>query len=342
MDIFLIDIITSVEKTALKKNLMRIDLATLFGISLAMPTTHRVTPVRLIAAGLSLLTLAIVGLVPVRAHASLPKTAFSSFSEQLLTSIATAPGGGFWVQVDSKFGSYAGGTFAKEGAPGFASVSARGSIASIPGQNGYWIVADYGRISAQGDAPELCKGQLSDCSGFPEFPSPSQIIVGAVATPSGNGLWALGRDGYVWAVGDATFYGDAHLDPQVATGIVATPSGKGYYIVKEDGGVFSFGDAVFYGSTGGNPPGGHHVTGMALSIGEDGKVNGYWLVAEDGGVFTFGKAPFWGSSGGNNGGAAVTSIVSFPAPVSDGPPQRTLGYAWVHENGQVSAVRGAF
>jgi hypothetical protein len=119
----------------------------------------------------------------------------------------------------------------------------------------------------------------------------------------------------------------------------ATPTGKGYYIVMEDGGVHARGDAVWYGSTGGNKPGGHDITGMALSlsIGSDGKINGYWLVASDGGVHTFGSAPFWGSTGGDNKGSPVTGIVSFPAP-NIFPVQRTRGHAWVNTRGGVTVV----
>ena len=97
----------------------------------------------------------------------------------------------------------------------------------------------------------------------------------------------------------------------------------------------TFSDADFHGSFGGSPPGGRDITGIALSIGDDGQVNGYWLVAKDGGVFKFGNAPFWGSTGGNDGGYPVTSIVSYPSPVPGQPPQRTRGYAWVHSDGQV-------
>jgi hypothetical protein len=120
-----------------------------------------------------------------------------------------------------------------------------------------------------------------------------------------QGLWALGRNGKVWTAGDAVPYGDVQEDPQIATGIVATPSGNGYYIVMEDGGIFAFGDAVFFGSTGGSRPGGFHITGIALSIGEDGSVNGYWLVNEDGGVLAFGGVSRWVISGGKNGEESV-------------------------------------
>jgi hypothetical protein len=313
---------------------MKITLSSFFGISRIMPATYRITASRHLAPVLSLFALTVFGLAPVSTDASLPMWTI----DQHLTSVAVAPSDGFWVQVDELFPGGSAGTLAKEGAPVFEKITRRGSIAAIPGRNGYWVVTQDGEIFNRGDAPQLCEGGLSNCSGFPGWVLPSQIIVGAAATPSGNGLWALGRDGYVWAVGDATFYGDAHADPQLATGIVATPSGKGYYIVKEDGGVFSFGDAVFYGSTGGKRPGGHHLTGMALSIGDDGKVNGYWLIAANGAVYTFGQAPFWGNAGITDW--KVTSIVSFPAQVPGEPAQRTRGYAWVFDNGEVRAVYG--
>jgi hypothetical protein len=312
---------------------MKIALSSFFGISRIMAETYRISSVRRLAPVLSLLTLAILGLAPVCALASLPTQAGS-----MVTSIAAAPGG-FWVQVDERIVAGPGGTLAKHSAPEFENVLGAGSIAAIPGRIGYWVVTTDGQIYARGDAPGLCEGQLSRCNGFAKYTLSWRHIVGAAATPSGNGLWALGRDGKVWTAGDAQSYGDASSDPQVATGIVATPSGNGYYIVKEDGGVFAFGDAVFFGSTGGKKPGGHHVTGMALSIGDDGRVNGYWLIVEDGAVYTFGQAPFWGNAGITDW--KVTGIVSFPAQVPGQPPQRTRGYAWVFDNGEVRAVYGS-
>jgi hypothetical protein len=291
--------------------------------------------------GIGLTALAILALAPVRAEASL----HTMTTGTVLTSVAAAPGGGFWVQWDNfLFAEDANGaaTYAKDGAPMFENVENKGSIAAIPGRNGYWVVSHTGRIFTRGDAPQLCDGYLSNCSGFPGIPVSWQYIVAAAATPTGNGLWAVGADGKLWVAGDAQSYGDVQSDSATPTGIAVTPSGKGYYIVMEDGGVYSFGDAVFFGSTGGKKPGGHDATGIALSMGDDGKVNGYWMVASDGGVFTFGSAPFWGSTGGNDDGSPVISIVSFPAPVLNGPPQRTRGYAWVNSNGQVSVVNGPF
>jgi hypothetical protein len=305
---------------------MKITLSSFFGISRIMPETYRITSIRRFAAGLCLLTLAALGLAPVRAHAS----SHSPPAGTVLTSLAAAPGGGFWVQVDLQ-GAKQDLTLAKDGAPAFGNVSDRGSIASIPGRNGYWVVTDGGQIFARGDAPHLCDlDDLSYCSGFPDIPLSWQIIVGAAATPTGKGLWALGYDGKVWTAGDAQSYGDVQNDSNLPTGIVATPSGKGYYVVLEDGGVYSFGDAVFYGSTGGKKPGGHHVTGMALSINDAGKITGYWLVAADGAVYTFGNAPFWGNAGINE--MPVGGIIAFP---TYGP---TKGYAWVHTDGQIGVV----
>jgi hypothetical protein len=115
---------------------MRIALASFFAISRNLPETYRITAIRRLAPGLSLLTLAILGLAPLRGHASLPL----ALGGHQMTSIAAAPAGGFWVQVDPVHGNYEGGTFAKEGAPSFENVAGRGSIIAIPGGNRYWVV----------------------------------------------------------------------------------------------------------------------------------------------------------------------------------------------------------
>ena len=238
------------------------------------------------------------------------------------TSIALAPNGGYWIQVDRGPDSY---TLAINGAPQYQSVPKRGSIAAIPGTSGYWVVSTDGYIYARGGAPELCGGNpgwLPNCSGY----GSGETITSAAASPNGDGLWAVDNDRHVWTAGNVVSYGDVTNDNRTPSGIVATPSGQGYYIVMNDGGVFSFGDAVFYGSTGGNKPGGRDATGLALSFDLTGKVAGYWMVANDGGIFTFGDAPFLGSTGGNDGGSIVTGIVTQPDQHS---------YAWVHGNGQV-------
>jgi hypothetical protein len=305
----------------------------MFGGTLAFSQTAPVCLTRRNASVLSLLAVVTIGFSPLSAGASMP---ISGPKAAQMTSLGRAPGGGFWIQKDTAAPhGHNGETIFHGEAPVFDNVATRGSLAPIPGREGYWIVADKGEIFARGDAPPLCGGELSNCSGFPAGPHDYMYIVAAAANPTGEGLWAVGKDGKVWTAGSTQSYGDVQHSQHPPTGIVTTPSGKGYYIVAADGGVFTFGDAVFFGSTGGNPPGERKITGMALSIGSDGQVNGYWLVGEDGGVHSFGSAPFWGSTGGDNGGAIVTNIVSFPAPVPGQPAQATKGYAWVQENGHV-------
>jgi hypothetical protein len=108
------------------------------------------------------------------------------------------------------------------------------------------------------------------------------------------GYWLVGRDGGIFAFGDAPFLGstgNVHLNQPIVS-MAATPTGKGYWFVAADGGVFAFGDAPFFGSTGGmklNKP----IVGMAPTR----SGLGYYLVASDGGIFAFGDAKFRGSTG---------------------------------------------
>jgi Ricin-type beta-trefoil lectin domain-like len=287
------------------------------------------SPLLALVAMASLLVLIVFSAAPNRVSASAP----TGVNATNLTSIAAAPNGGFWVQVDGGHNNDQNGgsrTIAIDGAPQFDSVPQRGSIAAIPGRAGYWVVTGDGAIYPRGNAPELCSGQLSTCSDFPSDPDASEIIVGAAGTPDGKGLWAVARNGKLWTAGSAQSFGDTTNDINIPTAIAGTPSGQGYYIVLADGGVYSFGDAVFYGSTGGKKPGGHDATGLALSFDTQGKVNGYWMVFDDGGVFTFGQAPFLGSSGGNDGGSIVTGIAA---------RANRFGYAWVHATGGIEISR---
>jgi hypothetical protein len=269
-----------------------------------------------------------------RSFASSPGFGTLPVTAQVVTSLAPSINGGFWVQLqDARSFIYEprlDGTYSIDGAPVYVNYPHRGNIVASPTVNGYFIVTPHGDIISRGTGP-ICNGELSSCSNFPPDPDSEQIIVGAAATPSGVGLWAVSRDGSLWTAGDAKPYGDVRNQPPI-TGIDNTLTGNGYYIVAADGGVFSFGDARFYGSTGGNKPGGHNVTGIAISIDANRNINGYWLIADDGTVLTFGDAPFWGSTGGNDGGSPITSIVSFPRN------GQTQGYAWVHADGRVEVV----
>jgi hypothetical protein len=100
-------------------------------------------------------------------------------------------------------------------------------------------------------------------------------VVGTVMTPSGKGFWLVARDGGIFSLGDAVFYGSLPgrgVRVSDAVGMAATPSGHGYWIYASDGGVFSFGDAGFFGSASrahlANPIVSMHVsaTGDAYSL----------------------------------------------------------------------------
>jgi ribosomal protein L24E len=116
----------------------------------------------------------------------------------------------------------------------------------------------------------------------------------AVLTRPRLGYWLVGRDGGIFAFGDAPFSGstgNVHLN-QPIVGMASNPVGTGYWFVAADGGIFAFGDAGFFGSTGAmklNKP----IVGMAPTP----TGQGYYLVASDGGIFSFGDAKFRGSTG---------------------------------------------
>lgn len=254
--------------------------------------------------------------VPAAAPAASSRVESKSFD---LTSVAPALHGGYWVQ------SAARGTVGFGGADPFGGVRGEGTIVANPAGQGYWVVTGAGDIYARGNAPFLCGGKLSNCTGFN-----GGKIVGAAATATGGGLYALTSDGRVYAAGDATYAGDPSQDLgwTTATGIAATPGG-GYYVVDEDGHVFRFGsDAPDHGSFDGRSEA--KITGIAVHT----KTNdtglryaaGYWLVGETGGVHAFGGAPFRGSGGGNQ--RNITGIAATP----DG--QR---YLWIDTSGNVTS-----
>ncbi len=238
-----------------------------------------------------------------------------------VTSVAQAPNGGFWIQVNDTVNG--GRTIVSGQAPVFESVNAPGALVAVPGKNGYWVITKRGDIHARGEAPMLCEGHLSKCSNFPASPSTMEYVSHAAATPDGGGFWALGYGGQVWTVGTAQPYGDARGEKHIyGTAITPTPSGKGYYILKSDGGVHARGDAAFFGSTGGHFN--REYNGLVLSRTAGGTVNGYWMLEQDGGVHAYGDAVFLGSSGGKT--PRATSLF----PVDGG-----TRYGWVTYDGKL-------
>ena len=82
---------------------------------------------------------------------------------------------------------------------------------------------------------------------------PDNGAYSAVLSRPSLGYWLVGRDGGIFAFGDAPFAGSTggiHLN-QPIVGMAANPAGPGYWFVASDGGVFAFGDATYFGSQGG-------------------------------------------------------------------------------------------
>ena len=129
----------------------------------------------------------------------------------------------------------------------------------------------------------------------------------AFTPPSSQGVTLTARDGGVFTLGAAKFFGSMggkQLNKPIV-GIASTPDGAGYWLAASDGGVFRFGNAHFYGSMGGRPLN-QPIVGIAPT--PDG--GGYWLVATDGGVFSFGDARYHGSMGGRHLNQPIVGMAS--------------------------------
>ena len=138
----------------------------------------------------------------------------------------------------------------------------------------------------------------------------NSVVVSAVPTRTGDGMWLVSADGGVFASGGAPFegsLGSMRLNGPVVA-MAGTPDDKGYWLAALDGGVFTFGDAGFYGSMGGTPLN-QPVVGMAAT--PDG--GGYWLVASDGGVFSFGDARYLGGRGGQPLNSPIVGMAATPS-----------------------------
>lgn len=172
-------------------------------------------------------------------------------------------------------------------------------------------------------------------SGF----TPAAPIVGVVGRPVlGTQYWLVGRDGGVFALGGAPFYGSmggTRLNAPIV-GMMTTPDGGGYWLVAADGGVFAFGDAPFYGSMGGT-----HLNAPIAGMAAGGNGVGYYLVGTDGGVFAFGNAPFLGSMGGTPLNGAVVGIYSTGNVVGTGGTVPGSGYFLIGRDGGIFAFGNA-
>jgi len=223
---------------------------------------------------------------------------------------------------------------------------APGGASAAPGQSGYWMLGNDGKVYPFGDAKSL--GDASsvlpagtkamhieptpDAGGYwivsedgavyayGDAPALGNVnaadlgqhekVTSLSTTPSGKGYWIFTTKGRVFPFGDATPFGDlskVNLNGAVQSS-VATPSGKGYFMVASDGGVFAFGDATFRGSMGAVRL---NQPVQSLVPTRDGL--GYWLVASDGGIFAFGDAPFRGSMGATKLNKPVVGMVRYGA-----------------------------
>src|SRR5207302_6254913 len=133
----------------------------------------------------------------------------------------------------------------------------------------------FDNISGHRDtSPTDCPGQAL----YDLIPSLRQRVDSMVEAAEGTtpGYWVDGRDGNVYAFGQAVSYGSmaGHGLNAPMVGFAGTPSGKGDWMLGRDGGIFAFGDAGFFGSTGAirlNQP----VVGFEPTA----TGHGHWLVA---------------------------------------------------------------
>jgi hypothetical protein len=165
-----------------------------------------------------------------------------------------------------------------------------------PGESGYWVFTDRGRVFPFGDA-----GYFGDLTTV----ALNGPIVASQSTPSGRGYQMIGSDGGVFSFGDGAFHGsmgDARLNRPV-NGIAPDPDGDGYWLVASDGGVFGF-DAGFAGSMGGKPLNAPIVEMVPYG-------DGYLMLGSDGGVFNFSSLDFSGSLGSTPPDTPIVSVVGF-------------------------------
>ncbi|MBL7255244.1 M23 family metallopeptidase [Actinoplanes sp. LDG1-01] len=149
-----------------------------------------------------------------------------------------------------------------------------------------------------------------DFPGLGPAPSAGYFRGLALSPTTGQGFWLVARDGGVFTIGAADFFGSMGgqaLNAPVV-GIAAHPSGNGYWLVASDGGIFAYGASGFHGSMGGRP-----LNAPVVGIAAHPSGNGYWLVGADGGIFAYGAAGFHGSMGGRPLNAPVVGIAAHPS-----------------------------
>jgi hypothetical protein len=127
-----------------------------------------------------------------------------------------------------------------------------------------------------------------------------------------TGYWLVGRDGKVYAFGDAGQPGGA--DGKLPAGadavdIEATPTRNGFWILSNRGQVYASGDAAVLPSLGSGDLGAGE---SAVSLAATPSGAGYWILTSAGRVHAFGDARFFGDLTGRRLNAPITAGVAAP------------------------------
>jgi hypothetical protein len=185
-------------------------------------------------------------------------------------------------------------------------------IPAVAGVRYYYVVEAYNAVGVSAPSNEAAAFVTGSMAGARRFAS----------DPSGRGYWMSSANGYVFAFGNAGYYGSpgsSASSPIVS--MASTPDGRGYWVAAANGAVFAYGDARYFGSLGNahlNQP----IVGMAATR----NGGGYWLVGQDGGVFAFGDARYYGSLGNAHSSQAIVGMAATP---------NGTGYWLVASNGAV-------
>jgi hypothetical protein len=135
--------------------------------------------------------------------------------------------------------------------------------------------------------------------------TPADPVVGAAATPDGDGEWLVTRSGRVVALGSATAAGGVQLaDGDKVVGIAAAPNGTGYWVAMASGRVQALGGAEDAGGLEGT---GEDVVDIAAS-----PEGGYWLLTNAGRVAGFAGAEPFGGLGRDTPSGGVVALAAHP------------------------------
>jgi hypothetical protein len=173
-------------------------------------------------------------------------------------------------------------------------VAERLAAAPLP-DDGYWIAGAGGRQLAFGAATALATAAL---------PAGTRLA-GLTLHPDGEGYWAFGPDGGVFAYGDARFHGGmaGHQLNAPIVGLASCRGADGYWLASSDGGVFAFGKAPYLGSVARTA-----LRAPIVDIARTPSGRGFWLAAADGGIFAFGDARFHGAAADQPLRAPITAM----------------------------------